>query len=259
MKNFLSFSSSPLSRIIKAKYYDLESTLKVMKKLWQSSEIQGFELQHLAEWQRNQPPRDNDPRYDRSGAWKDSRKYKVEKIVENVKRNGVPILSVHGNRDIGILCCSDKSDDINNAKRLITESVEIAKGLNAKICVFHMWNTKGDKFDLSKQKCLIKEIALNYPKIQISIENIPIELKNYTPYDLVKDFKWITLDLRWAAVYDELKKFFNLRNKIVNIHIRGILEGNEWKLKEAPFTLHKALNVIINDWKYKGLFTIEPE
>jgi len=106
---------------------------------------------------------------------------------------------------------------------------------------------------------LIKEIAINFPKIQISVENIPTKLYNYTPYELVKDFNWITLDLRWAAVYDELNKFFKVKDKIVNIHVRGTLEGTEWKLKNAPFTVYEALDLIINEWNYKNLLTIEPE
>lgn len=259
MKNYLSFSSSPLTRMIKAEYYDLESTLKAMRKLWKFSILQGFELQHLAEWQKDFPPRDDDPRYNRYGTWKSSIKYKVEDIAEKVNKVGVPVLSIHGNRDIGILCCSDESKDVKNAKRLIAEAAIIAERVHAKICVFHMWDTNNNNYDLSIQNELINEIAINHPKIQLSVENIPTKLKNYTPYDLVKKFKWITLDLRWVAIYNELNKFFNIKDKIVNIHVRGTLEGTELKLKGAPFTIYEAINLIKNDWNYKGLFTIEPE
>ncbi len=259
MKNLLSFSTSPLTRILAVTYYDFESTIKAMEKLWKFSVLQGFELQHLAEWQSDLPPRDNDPRYDRYGAWEASIKYTVEEIADKVNKAGIPVLSIHGNRDIGILCCSNTSEDIKNGKRLIMEAIKIAEMVGAEICVFHLWDTYDEKFDPSVQKDLMKEIVLTFPKIKISVENIPTKLINYTPYELVKDFKWITLDLRWAAVYDELNKFFKVKDKIVNIHIRGTLEGTEWKLKNSPFTVYEALDIIINEWNYKKLLTIEPE
>ena len=259
MKNSLSFSTSPLTRIINAEYYDLESTLGVMEKLWEFSIIQGYEFQHLAEWDRDTPPRDSDPRYNRFGAWKDSIKYTIEEIAEKLNNIPVSILSVHGNRDIGILACSNKSEDIKNAKKLIIQAINLAKMVSAKICVFHLWDTHDEKFDPLKLKNTIDKIAINFPKVQISVENILTNLKNYTPFELIKIFNWITLDLRWAGLYDELNKFSTVKNKIVNIHVRGQLEGNEWKLKNAPFTLYGALDIIINQWKYKGILTFEPE
>ncbi|MFX0042934.1 MAG: sugar phosphate isomerase/epimerase family protein [Candidatus Hodarchaeota archaeon] len=259
MSNSLSFSSSPLNKIIGTKYYDLESTLTVMKNLWTFSIIQGFEFQHLAEWNRNYPPKDKDPRYDRYEAWKDSKKYTIEEIAKILNDVKIPILSIHGNRDIGILCCSDNPDDIEDAKKLILDAVNLAELVGAKICVFHLWDTSDEKFDPVIQKEIIDSIAISFPKIRLSIENIPTSLKNYTPFDLVENFNWITLDLRWAALYDELNKFSILREKIVNVHIRGTLEGTEWKLKNAPFTIYEALDTIINKWNYKGIFTFEPE
>jgi hypothetical protein len=259
MVNFLSFSSSPLTRIINANYYDLESTFKVMKKLSIFTNINGFELQYLAEWQRDFPPRDNDPRYDRYRTWKDSMKYTVKELAEKINETGISILSIHGNRDIGILCCSNNSQDIQKAKKLITETCVLAEMVNARICVFHLWDTSLNNFNISTQMEIISEIANNFSNIKLSVENIPTKLQNCTPYELVKHFNWITLDLRWAVLYEELRRFFFKKKKIINIHIRGTLEGGEWKLKEAPFTVYEALDLIINEWKYEGVLTIEPE
>ena len=230
-----------------------------MEKLWKFSIIQGFEFQHLAEWNGDHPPKDEDPRYDRYGAWKDSKKYTIEEIAEKINKVKIPILSIHGNRDIGILCCSDKPEDIKDAKKLIIDDINLGIMVDSKICVFHLWDTSEEKFNPSIQKEIIDKIAVNFPKIQISVENIPTNLRNYTPFELVKIFNWVTLDLRWAALYDELNKFSTLKNKIVNIHIRGELEGTEWRLKNAPFTIHKALDITINKWSYKGVLTFEPE
>ncbi|MFX1568144.1 MAG: hypothetical protein ACFFCV_07235 [Promethearchaeota archaeon] len=259
MSILLSFSTSPLTRIIDAKYYDFESTLKVMRKLWDFSVIQGYELQHLAEWQANSAPLDNDPRYDRHSAWKESIKYSVDEIGEKVNNLGISILSVHGNRDIGILCCSDKSEDINNARRIIQEGIEIAIQVKARICVFHMWDTFNIKFNPSIQKEIINEMSEKYSNIKLSVENIPTKIPEHTPYDLIKDFKWITLDIRWAVLYDELKRFYKVKDKIVNIHLRGILKGKRWILERSSYSFYEVLDMIINEWNYNGLLTIEPE
>jgi len=259
MKNSLSFSTSPLTRISNGKYYDLESTFKVMEKLWIFSVIHGFEFQHLAEWDGMSPPRDNDPRYDRYGAWKKSDKYTTEEIAEKINLLRIPILSIHGNRDIGVLLCSDKKVDIKRAERLIIDAINLAKKVSAKICVFHLWDTNNENFDPLYQKEIINKIANNFHRIQLSVENIPTQLTDFTPFELVKMHNWVTLDLRWAGLYDELKKFSTLKDKIVNVHIRGELVETEWRLKESPFTVYEALDIIINKWNYKGLLTFEPE
>ena len=259
MKNKLSFSSSPLTKITNSKYYDLDETLNVMLKLWNFSIIQGFEFQHLAEWNKRHSPQDTDPRYDRLNTWNDSLKYTVKEISNRLKHLNVPVLSIHGNRDIGILLSSDINKDVENGKKLIRDSVNLAKNVNAKICVFHIWNTKSHSFNLSVLKKTIHSISKDHPNILLSVENIPTSIPNSSPFDLIKDFDYITMDLRWCAVYDELKKFSKLKDKIINVHIRGELEGCEWKLKNAPFTVEEALDIILKQWSYKGILTFEPE
>ena len=254
-----SFSSSPLTRITNSKYYDLDETIRLMLKLWNYSVIQGFEFQYLAEWNSQYPPHDTDPRYDRLVNWNDSRKYNTIEIANLLKRFSLPVFSIHGNRDIGILLCSSEHIDIKNGKLLIEESMNLAELVNAKLCVFHIWDTKVNDKDFSFLQEIIRKIAIKYPNIILSVENIPTNISNFTPFELVKDFKYITMDLRWCAVYDELNKFSKIKNKIVNIHIRGELYKTEWKLRNSPFTIEEALDLIIKQWKYKGFFTFEPE
>ena len=69
----------------------------------------------------------------------------------------------------------------------------------------------------------------------------------------------MTLDLRWAALYDELDKFESIVDKIVNVHLRGKLEQNTWVFDRSSFSFQEALDRIINDWRYPGLLTVEPE
>jgi sugar phosphate isomerase/epimerase len=69
----------------------------------------------------------------------------------------------------------------------------------------------------------------------------------------------VTLDLRWAALYDELDAFESLADRIVNVHLRGKLEGRRWVLEKAKFSFYEALSRIRNEWKYSGPLTVEPE
>ncbi|TFG23716.1 MAG: hypothetical protein EU533_02890 [Promethearchaeota archaeon] len=259
MGNNFSFSSSPLTRITNSKYYDLDQTLKAMMKFWNFSVIQGFEFQYLAEWNRLFPPKDKDPRYDRLTSWNDSKKYDPEKIADFLNDYSLPIFSIHGNRDIGILLCSKNNKDVKNGKLLIKNSINLAERVGAKICVFHIWDTKIDKIDYVILKKTLDRIAIKHPTITLSVENIPTNMPNFTPFELLKNFEYITMDLRWCAVYDELFKFSKIKKKIVNIHIRGELSGDEWKLRNSPFTVEEAMEIIIKQWKYKGLLTFEPE
>jgi hypothetical protein len=259
IKNKLSFSSAPLTRIINSKYYNLDDTIDVMLKLWDFSIIQGFEFQLLAEWNRRHPPKDDDPRYSMINNWNDSLKYNITEIASQLNDVRVPILSIHGNRDIGILLCSENHEDINNAKHLIIETANLAELVNAEICVFHIWDTKKESLNVYSLKEIVHKISAQFPKIKLTVENIPTSMPNLTPFELIKDFKWITVDLRWCALYDELKKFSKIKQKIINIHVRGELDRNEWKLKNSPFTLEEAFDVVLKQWNYKGVLTFEPE
>jgi sugar phosphate isomerase/epimerase len=95
--------------------------------------------------------------------------------------------------------------------------------------------------------------------VKASVENIPTHLKGYTPFDLVKSFEYVTLDLRWAAMYNELDRFESIVDRIVNVHLRGSLKGDKWVLERSDFGFYEALKRIRNDWKYTGLLTVEPE
>jgi sugar phosphate isomerase/epimerase len=259
MKNQLSFSTSPLTRITNSKYFDLDKTLDVMSKLWNFSIIQGFEFQHLAEWNSRHPPQNDDPRYSRLSNWNDSIKYNIKEICTKLNELSIPILSIHGNRDIGALLCSDNREEINNGRELIKDSANLAELININLCVFHIWDTKNEDLNIPYLKETIHTISAEFPKMVLSVENIPTSMSNFTPFELIKDFNWITLDLRWCALYDELKQFSKIKNKIVNVHVRGSLEGDRWQLNNAPFTLEEALDVILKEWNYKGILTFEPE
>ena len=60
----------------------------------------------------------------------------------------------------------------------------------------------------------MNSIADEYPDIQAAVDNIPINLNSTTPFDVVKKFDWITLDLRWAGMYKEFDKFEEVKSKL---------------------------------------------
>jgi hypothetical protein len=87
---------------------------------------------------------------------------------------------------------------------------------------------------------IVSEIQKEYPIIKVTAENIPTRIPDLTPFELIRDFSWITLDIRW-----------------LNIHLRGYLVGTEWVLQDALFVFYEALNIIKDEWRYSGLFTLE--
>lgn len=62
----------------------------------------------------------------------------------------------------------------------------------------------------------------------------------------------ITLDLQWAALYDELDRLEPVMDRIVNVHLRGRLEGSSWRLDHAPFGFYEALHTLRQGWGYAG-------
>ena len=255
---FLAISTGPLPRMIGKKYYDFEVTLNVMSELDREDVVDGFEFQYLAEWNSIHPPLD-DPTDKRFDAWKLSPKYTINQITSRLEDYNFPILSLHTNRDIGKLLCSSIKDQIDEGILLCHQSFDIAEKIRARQCVFHIWDPLSPKFDLNFLQQTLHSIANQYPTIKPTVENIPTSIPNFTPIRLLKEFEWITLDLRWAAMYNELMNFKELKNHITNIHLRGEIINKSWTLPQASFTFEEALEIIINHWQYSGLFTLEPD
>jgi hypothetical protein len=254
--NPISISVAPTTRAIGKRYYDLAGTIELMNLLWQESVIDGFEFQNLAEWDEENPPRDE--REKRFAAWSESQKHTTDEIATLLQKAGLPILSVHANRDVGICLCSAQEQDINKGKRLIHESLFLADRVGASVCVFHLWDTWKEDFEPRFLQDVLHQIAPQYPGVKASVENVPTHLAGSTPVELVSQFQWITLDLQWAALYDELDRFESVKERIANVHLRGRLEGSKWVLEGAPFGFYEALETIRVKWGYEGTLTMEP-
>jgi sugar phosphate isomerase/epimerase len=106
---------------------------------------------------------------------------------------------------------------------------------------------------------MLLEVADQFPKVKASVENIPTHLEGYTPFGLVKSFEHVTMDLGWAAMYEELDAFESMINSIVNVHLRGSLKESKWVLERSDLDFYETLNRIRNEWGYSGLLTVEPE
>lgn len=254
--NLISLSITPANIAAEKEYNDLTGSIELMKHMQNSYFTDGFEFQCLEEWDESRPPMDKQEK--RLDAWHNGCKYTMNSITALLKGAGVKILSVHAKRDIGIYLCSNSSSDIEEGKRLINEALSFTREIGVPICVFHLWDTWKEDFDISFISEIFTEISFEYPQVKASVENVPTHLKGYTPYDLVKYFKWVTLDLQWAALYNELQKYVEIKDRIVNIHLRGELENSRWKMKNSPYDFYEALNMIRDRWNYRGILTMEP-
>lgn len=255
MANLISASSAPIAGFEDKEYYDLVGTIKVMKRVFQESVVDGFELQLEPEWDNENPPLSDADWAD----WTKTPKYSAEEIVKAVRKERLPILSVHASRDVGNYLCSKQEKDWKKGKRVIHDSLSIAEDLGAKVCVFHLWNTWKTDFDVHHIESIFSEVTSQFSRVKASVENIPTHLIGNSPLSLVSSFDYVTLDLRWAALYGELDAFGKIVDSVVNVHLRGKLEKDRWVLDRSDFGFYEALNKIRNDWKYEGLLTMEPE
>lgn len=251
----ISISSAPFACLGDKKYYDFLGTIDVMKHIIPKSIVDGFELQMEPEWDCERPPLTDKEFAD----WKTTPKFTAEEILELLKSENLPILSVHASRDIGNYFCSGRKRDWKKGKKVACDALFLAKELGAEVCVFHLWNTRAAKFNLKQVKELFQEVTDQFSNVKAAVENIPTSCKDATPLTLVREFDYVTLDLRWAAMYDELASFQLIVHRLVNVHLRGKLEAKRWVLDRSSFSFYEALNKIRNVWGYKGLLTLERE
>lgn len=254
MANLISVSSAPIAKLGNKLYYDLLGTLDVMKRVFRESVVDGFELQLEPEWDNENPPLT-----DADADWTKTPKYTLSEISTLLKETKLPILSTHASRDIGNYLCSSRKRDMEKGKRVIYETLLFTENLGTNVCVFHLWDTWKTEYDVNQLQKIFSTITAQFPKIKAAVENIPTHLEGYTPFSLVRLFNYVTLDLRWAALYNELDAFESIINSVVNVHLRGRLEGDRWVLDRSSFSFYEALDRIKNEWGYLGLFTIEPE
>ncbi len=259
----LSLSTGSLAHLLDKEYYDLATIMSLMNTIYTQSKIDGFEFQKIAEWDSIGPPRDEYREGREVGfrarAWQSASKYTPREISHALRKTGIPILSLHANRDTGICICAGGVDDINRGKEIIRETLWLCKALQSQIAVFHYWDTWANQIDIALLCRILDQYQSRYPGIRATIENIPTCAEELTPFKLVSHFNSITLDTRWACMYDELERFYELVPRIVNIHLRGRLDGRHWVFDSSNWTFEQTISLIRDKWKYSGLITLEPE
>ena len=255
MVNLISVSSAPVAGFDDKEYYDLAGTLEVLKRVFKLAVVDGFELQLEPEWDDENPPLTDADWAD----WTKTPKFTAEGIIKTVKEAKLPILSVHASRDVGSYLCSERRKDHQKAKRIMHDALLIAGELDASVCVFHLWDTWKTSFNIDRVGGIFQECADEFPNVKASVENIPTHIEGSTPFELVRGFRYLTLDLRWAALYEELDKFEEIAKSVVNVHLRGRLEADRWVMERSSFGFYEALNRIVCDWRYAELLTVEPE
>lgn len=237
--------------------YHLADTIALTNALLRESVVVGCEVQNRAEWCVDIPPRTE--REKRLAAWEKSPRYTVEEVAFSLREVNLPILSIHANRDVGVCLCSGDEQEVEEGKKLIHESLFLAQEVGAPVCVFHLWDTWAESFVPEFLRDVLYQIASQYPGVKAAVENVPTHLAGFTPFDLVELFEWITLDLGWAAMYDELDRFEALKECIANVHLRGRLEGREWMLDlDASFDFYAGMEIVKDGWGYNGMLTMEP-
>jgi sugar phosphate isomerase/epimerase len=255
MECLVSVSSAPIAALGDKKYYDLIGTIGVLKKILSRSVVDGFELQVEPEWDSKNPPLTDGNFAD----WTKTPKYTAREVVALLENEALPILSVHASRDVGNYLCSNQERDLERGKQAVYDALFIADELKARVGVFHVWDTRATSFNLDHIREALLEVARQFPMVKTSVENVPTYLKGFTPFNLVKHFDCVTLDLRWAALYNELNAFESIADKIVNVHLRGKLGKGKWVLEGSSFDFYQALKKLKYEWGYDGLLTIEPE
>ena len=255
----LSISTVPLATYMHRKYYDLGATLYVMRLLGREGVVDGFELELLAEWNVGFAPVDRDTKYDRRFEWEASRKYEVSEIVSLIRRHDVPVLSVHANRDIGMLLCSGAAESVDRGRMLMDRAMTLARDVGAGACVFHLWDPWTETVDFDLLAEIVAEQSLGFPEVRAAVENIPVLRRDLTPFAVLGRFPWITLDLKWADMYGELDRFRDQVHRIANVHLHGALMGRRWVLKDSALDFPAVLQTLLYDWGYGGPVTLESE
>jgi hypothetical protein len=256
---FISVSSALLASYLGRRYYDLDATIHVMKGLAKEGAIDGFEFQLLGEWNGSFPPLCVDARYDRKLEWELSTKHDFESIAEKLNRSKLKILSVHANRDVGMCLSSDSDEMLERGKTLIERALCFSEMIDAGTCVFHLWDAWSEDIDYERTERIFAESVRSHPGIIASVENIPTYKKDVSPLVLVREYDWITLDVRWAMKYEELADFNEVLDRVVNIHLRGEYRRGKWLFDGSPGVFLDILNRIKNEWGYDRLITVEPE
>ena len=250
--NKVSISTGCLPRLENCRFYELSSVIRMMERFLKESKLDGFEFVLLPEWDCENPP------LTPTTALSECEKHSIDELIETLEPRNYPLLSVHANRDIGSYLCSEKIDLINKGTRLIDECLTFTQRMGCKICVFHFWDTWKESFNIDFLIDVYRRFQTVYPQIDISIENIPTRHWEKSPFQIVKNFKHKTLDLKWASMFNEFSLFNEIMGEVDNIHVQGKHQDGSIIPTIGNLNYEMALQMI-QAAGYTRAFTIELE
>ena len=97
---------------------------------------------------------------------------------------------------------------------------------------------------------------------KICVENVPTHYMGKKPNQMLTDFKSITLDVKFAYMFNEITAYKRLFSRIRNVHLSGHLSDGAWGIQRVPEenignTLEEIITNLIGSWGYQGIFTVE--
>jgi sugar phosphate isomerase/epimerase len=182
----------------------------------------------------------------------------VSEVAEALEGLNLPIVSVHANRDIGNYLCSEQDEKVRKGVKLADECMGFAEKMGAKICVFHLWDTWNEKLNLARLEAFCREIQQRHPMIEMSVENVPTKHAGKTPFQIMSDFRFRTLDLKWASLFGEFDSFLGALKRVDNVHVQGRFEGGRLAPTVGSLDYEQAV-ARIRQCGYAGVFTVELE
>lgn len=199
----------------------------------------------------------------------------IESITGKFCSSGLNFPVVHADKDIGPIITELYTVDYSNGMDILKLNCEVAKELNAKLMVLHLWGLplSDDKFEnniAAFEKCL--EIAESYG-IRIAVETLPCRksdpinnlrklVEKYPQTKVVLDLRMLSYhDLLWTAL--ETKWLWE-KECAAHMHISDykgkpyLMEGIKNCLfpGEGDIDFFRFFNMI-KKLNYKGTLTLE--
>lgn len=252
MLSLIALSTGWLPRLDERPYYDLSSVFKVMNRFSREHVIDGFELGLLPEWDSENPP------LTPSEAPSACEKHSLREILGLLSQKDFVVLTVHASRDVGAYLCSESMLDYAKGVRLVNDSMQLSNALDSGVCVFHFWNPWKQTFDVARLHNVYGECVRSVSSVELSIENIPTVLEGTSPFRLSEGFGHVTLDLKWASMFDEFNSFLNVIDKVDNVHVQGKYQCGSFAPTVGSLNYRIALKRLV-DAGYRGIFTLELE
>jgi len=248
----IAISTGSLPRLEGKQFYELDSVVRMMRRFLKESKVDGFEFVLLPEWDSENAP------LTPTSAPFECEKHTVDEVFEALQGHDFPILSVHANRDIGNYLCSLDETLKNKGVRLIDECINFTRKVGSRICVFHFWDAWKESLDLQYLKSVYDRFQAAYSDVEVSVENIPTKHLGGSPFHVMRCFRYKTLDLKWASMYNEFDAFANVLGEVDNVHIQGRLEAGQIVPTTGNLDVRHALTRIRVSG-YSGLFAVELE